>query len=393
MIYRFGPFELDAADCTLRRDGAPVPVEPQVFDLLHLLVAEAGHLVGRDRLIERVWQGRIVSEATISSRIAAARRAVDDDGSRQAVIRTVPRRGVRFVAPVTHAETAPAPAARAAGQTIRMTRAPDGTAIAYAVTGTGPPLLRAGHFLTHLEHDRESPVWRPLIDRLSGSFTLVRYDQRSTGLSDPAPPALTLDALADDLEAVADAAGLDRFPVFAASQGVPVAIAFAVRRPERVSRLVLYGGYAQGRLARGDAAEHDNAEAMLTMIRQGWGRAGGAFAAAFATVYMPDAERADLRHMARMQLASATPENAVALRIAIDRFDVGALLPRVTAPTLVVHCDEDAVHPLCQARRLAAGIPGAELRVLSGRNHVPLPRDPAWAALMLAVEDFAALRE
>ncbi|NBC96403.1 MAG: hypothetical protein GVY27_08625 [Deinococcus-Thermus bacterium] len=190
MRYRFGPFELDLDAHRLRRDGADVPLEPQVFDLLVLLVRRAGDLVHRDAIVATVWGGRAVSEATISSRIAVLRRALGDDGRRQAIVQTVPRRGLRFVAPVEAVDTtetggrvAPAgPAGRsgpdAAAQTVRMARSFDGTRIAWATTGAGPPLLRAGHFLTHLEHDWQSPIWRPLLDRLGRSFALTRYDQR-----------------------------------------------------------------------------------------------------------------------------------------------------------------------------------------------------------------------
>ena len=390
MIFRFEGFELDRQQCTLRRGGEAVPMEPQVFDLLALFVEHAGRLVSRDEMVAAVWGGRIVSEAAISSRIAAVRKALGDDGKRQAMLVTVPRRGFRFVAGVDRQRHPPVHVrqGRRGAQSIRVARSRDGTRIAYATSGSGPPLLRSGHFLTHLELDWESPIWRPLLDRLGQSFTVTRYDQRSTGLSDPDPPSLDIERLTDDLEAVADAAGLDRFPIFAASQGVPVAITFAARHPERVSGLVLYGGYAQGRSVRGSEDERRTAEAILTIIRNGWGRAGGAFAAAFATTYMPDASKEQLDHMAKMQLASATAENAAALRDAIDRFDVTDLLGSVEAPTLILHVSEDAVHPVSQARLLAAGIPGARLHVIAGRNHVPVPHDLAWNEILSTTADF-----
>ncbi|HEV7255915.1 MAG TPA: alpha/beta fold hydrolase [Mesorhizobium sp.] len=390
MLFKFGQCELDLRRHVFSRDGLSVPLEPQVFDLLALFLRHAGELVDRDRMMEEVWRGRIVSEATISSRINAVRHAIGDDGTAQAMLQTVPRRGFRFVVPVTAvlSEDAPMPLARPSDtQVIRVATSRDGTRIAHATTGRGPPLLRAGHWLTHLELDWTSPIWRPLLDRLGQSFSLTRYDQRCTGLSE-AGADLSLEALADDLEAVADAAGLDRFPIFAASQGVPVAIAFAVRCPERVTGLVLYGGYAQGRTVRGTDADRRNAEAALTLIQQGWGRSGSAFAAAFAMIYLPDSSKEELQSMVDMQLASATPESVVAMRMAIDAYDVTPLLAHVTAPTLVVHAREDSVQPLGQARLLAAGIKRAQLHVLESRNHVPLPRDPAWTEIMQAVEQF-----
>jgi DNA-binding winged helix-turn-helix (wHTH) protein len=393
MIYRFGECELDLDRHLFLRDGVEVPLEPQVFDLLALFVTTRGKLLDRDRLMETIWGGRIVSEAAVSSRINSVRKAIGDDGRTQSMLQTVPRRGFRFVAEVREEgrSTAPAPPSAASDeQVIRMSLSRDGTRIAYATTGQGPPLLRAGHFLTHLEFDWDSPVWRPLLDRLGAAFSVTRYDQRSTGLSAPSVPSLCLDRLVEDLEAVADAAGLDRFPIFAASQGVPVAIAFSARNPDRVSCMSLYGGYAQGRAHRDGEEHRQNAEAIMTIIRQGWGRAGTAFARALSSLYMPDATSAQLAHMTRMQLASASAENAVALRCAIDDFDVSDLLAKVQCPTLILHVNEDAVHPVEQAGVLAAGIPGAELHIMTGANHVPLPQDPSWAELCDRTETFLA---
>jgi DNA-binding winged helix-turn-helix (wHTH) protein/alpha-beta hydrolase superfamily lysophospholipase len=390
MVFKFGQCELDLRRHTFIRNGQPVPLEPQVFDLLALFLHHPGELVDRDKMMAEVWNGRIVSEATVSSRINAVRHAIGDDGTAQAMLQTVPRRGFRFVVPVTTAsgeETHSPPLKPSDSQVIRVATSRDGTRIAHATTGQGPPLLRPGHWLTHLELDWASPIWRPMLDRLGQNFSLTRYDQRCAGLSEVGTD-LSLDAFVEDLEVVADAAGLDRFPIFAASQGVPVAIAFAARHPERVTGLVLYGGYAQGRTVRGTEAERQNAEAALTLIRQGWGRSGSAFAAAFATLYLPDGSKEELQNMVEMQLASATTENVVAMRVAIDAYDVTPLLSQVRAPTLVLHAREDSVQPLAQARLLAAGIKGAQLHVLESRNHVPLPRDPAWTEIMQAVERF-----
>jgi pimeloyl-ACP methyl ester carboxylesterase/DNA-binding winged helix-turn-helix (wHTH) protein len=407
MIYRFGACELDVTRHVLHVGGAERPVEPQVFDLLHLLASRPGALVSRDALVEKVWRGRIVSEAAIDARITAARRAVGDDGRAQAIIRTVPRRGIRLVCPVSVEAAEDAveaddgaearPARGGAGQRVRVARSTDGRLVAFATTGTGPPLLRAGHWLTHLELDWTSPVWRPLLDALGESFSVTRFDQRGTGLSeregegggDRAPMRFDLEAMADDLEAVANAAGLDRFPIFAASQGVPVAISFAARRPDRVTALLLYGGFALGRLAR-SGADRAEGEAFATLIETSWGRPGSAFVSAFATMFMPEATREQIDSFTRMQLASASPATAVRLRRAIDGFDVRPLLGRVRAPTLVVHARNDAVQPLDQARLLAAGIPGAELLVLESNNHAPLPQDPTWPGLLAAVREHCA---
>jgi pimeloyl-ACP methyl ester carboxylesterase len=401
MKYRFGQCELDIDRHELRVGGDPRAIEPQVFDLLRHMAENSGRLISRDELIEAVWGGRIVSDAAISSRINAARRAVGDDGSRQAVIKTVPRRGFRFLAAV---ETLEAGANAAAGgtagppeaagrvpqahQKVRFCQSPDATRIAHATTGSGPPLVRAGHWLTHLEHDWHSPVWRPVLDEFGRNFAVTRYDQRGNGLSDWSVEKFELGLFVDDLEAVVNAAGLDRFTLYGTSQGAPVAIAYAVRHPDRVHRLVLQGGYVRGRLLR-SATEREDAQALLTLMRHGWGKQGSPFIKAFTAMFIPDATLEQTQSVVDLQNKSTSPENAVRLRTAFDQIDVSDLLGEVTTPTLVIHSNNDAIHPLDQGRDLAAGITGAEFVLLESANHIILPQEPAWARLFEAIREFS----
>ncbi len=387
MIYRFAECVLDTARQELRRDGAPVPVEPQVFHLLSVLAAAGGDVVSKEELVGQVWKGLNVSDATISARINAARRSVGDDGSAQRVIRTLPKRGFQMAVAVEEEGTAPAcdtPAAPA----IRFAAAPDGERIAFTRHGQGPSLMRVGHWLSHLELDWESPVWQPLVARLGAHFTLYRYDLRGTGLSTRDAENLTLDAFAGDLLAVADAAGLERFPIFAASQAVPVAIRFAARHPDRVSRMVLYGGYAVGRVFRAPSPGEVDEDTVLGLIRAGWGRQDSAFMKAFTALFMPDATPEQVRNFVRIQSASISAENAARLRQAVDRFVVEEDLAQVRAPVLVVHARNDAIHPLSQGQLLAARLPDADFIMLDSRNHAPLPQDPGWGRLVDAVISF-----
>lgn len=245
-----------------------------------------------------------------------------------------------------------------------------------------------GTWLTHLDHDRTSPIWQPFLDRIEACFALTRYDQRGCGLSDRNLGEASLSRFVDDLEAVADAAGLGRFSLYGASQGVPIAIAFACRRPERVDRLVLHGGYRRGRLVRASEAERAQGEAIQTLIRHGWGARGSAFLTSFAASFIPGGTRAQLDSLAELQRLSATPGIAAALRAAVDRFDVADLLGRIRCPTLVVHATEDGVQPFDQGRKLAAAIPGAAFLALDSANHVILPQEPAWDGLFAALERF-----
>lgn len=401
MRYAFLDCEIDTETHELRSAGVLRRVEPQVFDLLRLLVENPNRLITRDELIDNIWSGRIVSEATISSRINAARKVLGDDGTRQAVIKTVPRRGIRFIAPV-RSEAEPQAAATmnidgterpdqgpAASfeqfQRVRFCRAPDGVHIAFATFGSGPQVVRVGHWLSHLEHDWHSPIWRPFLSELGKSFTVIRYDQRGNGLSDRNVDDFSLEAFVADLESVIDAAGLDRFAIYASSQGVPVALEYAARRPARVNCLALHGGFVRGRLLRSQA-DREQGEAYLALMRHGWGAEGSQFLQAFGSIYAPDGTPEQLRSFVDLQRITATAETAERLREAFDRFDVTDRLSAIKVPTLVLHGRNDGVHPLQQSLEMAAALPQAELVVLETRNHVMVRQDPAWP------EFFAALR-
>jgi pimeloyl-ACP methyl ester carboxylesterase/DNA-binding winged helix-turn-helix (wHTH) protein len=399
MRYRFGPFLLVPETRELLAGGTARPIEPQVFDLLHLLVRQRERVVSTDELMAAVWNGRIVSESAVSARISAARSAIDDDGKRQHWIRTVPKRGFRFVGPVEPVPpggtASPGGAASAAGvpvasdrQRVAFCRSADRTRIAYASSGSGYPLVRAGHWLTHLEHDWHSPIWRPFLDRLNRRFRVVRYDQRGNGLSQWDVADFSLDRFVEDLEAVAQACEAERFALFGTSQGAPIAIAYACRHPDRVSHLILQGGYERGRLLRISEGDREQAQAILTLMRNGWGKANSPFIDAFATMFIPDGSREQRDSLVDLQRRTTSPANAVAIRAAVDSFDVSGLLDKVGMPTLVIHARDDGVQPLDQGYRLAAGIAKAEFLMLESRNHVILPEEKAWPVLFEALERF-----
>lgn len=397
MLYRFGDCELDTVAHRLWVGGEERAVEPRVFDMLVLLVSRAGELVSQDDMIAALWEGRAISESAISACISTARSAIGDDGKRQELIRTVPRRGFRFAAPVETLDHSPDETARTSSgarpdvaplrQHVRFCTSGDGTRIAFATTGSGPPLVRAGHWLTHLEHDRQSPLWNPMLTELETRFSLTRYDQRGNGLSDWDAEDLDLDRFVDDLEAVVDAAGLDRFAIYGTSQGAPIAIGFAARHPGRVSRLVLHGGYIRGRLVR-DLADREAGEAIIALIRHGWGQPGSAFLTAFSSMFLPGGTREQIDSLAELQAVTTSAENAARLRAAIDAFDVREAAARLDLPTLVIHARDDGVHPLSEGRNLASAISGAEFVMLESRNHVILPGDPAWPVLLDELTEF-----
>lgn len=393
MIYSFAECVLDTDRYALLRNDEEVHVEPQVFDILRLFVENAGTLVTVEQLITSVWNGRSISDAAISSRINAARTAVGDNGSAQRVIKTIPRRGFKLVASVRRPGEALTTHQLGQTQTVRYASSQDGTHIAYAVTGQGPKILRTGHFLTHLEHDWTNAVWRPYLDRLGAEYSVVRYDQRGTGLSIGNPDDLSIEAQSNDLLAVADAASMERFPLIATSQGVPTAIHFAAHHPERVSRMVLYGGFAQGRSKRDDGYSVDEAKALLTMIRAGWGSPGSAFMAAFNSLFCPTATPEELNSLAKIQLESATLEMAARVRTAIDTIDITDVISKVKVPTLVIHARHETLNPISQGRLIASRIPNAEFMEVDSPNHIILPSHPTFNEILTAKLAFIARPE
>jgi pimeloyl-ACP methyl ester carboxylesterase/class 3 adenylate cyclase len=272
-------------------------------------------------------------------------------------------------------------------QMIGFCRSVDGVRIAYAVAGNGPPLVRPATWLTHLQHDWVSPLWRPMLTALATNYTLVRYDERGCGLSERHVDRFDVDAWVDDLEAVVDALGLERFPLFGQSQGAAVAIAYAARHPERVSRMVLYGGFLRG-AARNPRIDASALTALQTLTRAGWGGTNPAFRRIFATLMVPQADVDELRWFDELQSSSTTPDNAVRLLDAFLTLDVRDAASRLEVPTLVLHATDDAMVPLKESTLIASMIPGARFVPLDSANHVLLPREPAFAHLLAEIDAF-----
>ena len=273
-------------------------------------------------------------------------------------------------------------------QEIRFCTAPDGTRIAYGTAGQGPPLVKTANWLNHLEFDWQSPVWRHLLHALARHHQLVRYDERGNGLSDWSTPDLSFDSFLHDLETVIDAAGLDRFPLFGISQGCAVSIAYAVRHPERVTRLILAGGYARGWRRRGSPGEIARREALQTLTLQGWGQESPAYRQIFTSLYLPDATPEQANWWNELQRITASPQNAYRLTEAFSNIDVRDLLGQVKVPTLVLHSRGDAVVPFDCGRELAGGIRGARFVPLESRNHIILEHEPAWVRFLAEISGF-----
>jgi pimeloyl-ACP methyl ester carboxylesterase/DNA-binding winged helix-turn-helix (wHTH) protein len=386
MRYEFSDCVLDAAQHVLMRGGVAVPVEPQVFDLLLLLVRNPDRLISRDEMIEVVWNGRIVSESAISARIAAARKAVGDNGKAQAIIRTVARRGLQMVGTVhSDAPITPAASPDISAPRIRYVQNEDGKSIAFSVIGSGTPVLRMSHMLTHIEAEWRLPTERAFFETIAAHHRVLRFDPVGFGLSDHDLLEMDYTRVARDIDRVADAAGFDRFAILSESGGCVPAITYAALYPDRVSKLITVGGYAEGRVVRADA---QTTEPLRALIDAGWDTPDSPFTTSMLMSYFPEGPIEVIRNYAQMMQQAAPKQNVLRLRDATNSASLMALLPKVRCPTLVIHGRGDAVHPLSEARKLAAGIPGAELAVLETANHMPMQGNAVWDHYMATILEF-----
>lgn len=276
-----------------------------------------------------------------------------------------------------------------AEQQIRFCTSADGVSIAYATIGNGPALVKAANWLSHLEYDWNSPVWRHWITELSRHHTFIRYDERGCGLSDWDVEEFSLDAWVRDLEAVVDAAKLDRFSLLGISQGGPIAIAYAARHPEKVTQLILYGSYAAGLKQRELSQKAlDEAEVFLQLIKLGWGKEHVAFRQVFTSLFIPEATAEQASWFNELQRVSSSPENAARLLNAFHDLDVRDLATTLKVPTLVLHAKGDLRIPFDEGRRLAALIPDSRLVPLYGRNHILMKTESAWQRFLSEVRGF-----
>jgi pimeloyl-ACP methyl ester carboxylesterase/DNA-binding winged helix-turn-helix (wHTH) protein len=400
-VWRFADFVLDTQRYELRSGGDLIRVEPQVFDVLTQLVSNAHRFVSKEELFDSVWGGRFVTEAALTSRIKAARRALGDDGESQRFIRTVRGRGYQFVGTLAADEPSAPPPQEAPAmpdepppprQHIAFCKAADGVRLAYAVAGEGPPLVRAANWMTHLGYDIESPVWKHWVRDLSDHRQFIRYDERGCGLSDWDATDFTFDDWVTDLESVVEALGLERFPLLGVSQGGAVAVAYAARHPERVSRLVLCSAYAQGRRVRAAGDDEKRAAALdLELARVGWGRDDPAFRQVFAAQFIPDGTRADWAAFDQLQRRTTSPENAVRFLEEFGRIDVRDLAREVSCPTLIMHSRDDHRVPLRFGEELASLIPDSRLVALSSNNHLLTATEPAWQVFRAEIDEFLAV--
>jgi class 3 adenylate cyclase/pimeloyl-ACP methyl ester carboxylesterase len=275
-------------------------------------------------------------------------------------------------------------------QRVQFTTSADGTHIAWASVGEGLPILKAPHWLNHIEYEWGSPVWGAFLTEIARNYRLIRFDQRGNGLSDWEPPRIDHDSMLEDMEEVADAAGLNRFVIFGMSQGASTAVRYAVKHPDRVSALVIFGGYMRGRLNRGNADDEKYVEAGLMMMREGWGSPSPVYRNFFTSNFVPDASREVSESWDELQRVSVNAENAIKIWDMNNRIDTVEVAKQVRVPTLVLHTSGDRVVPVSEGRLTARLIPGANFAELPGNDHVALEGHPCFDMFFDEVRAFLA---
>jgi pimeloyl-ACP methyl ester carboxylesterase/DNA-binding winged helix-turn-helix (wHTH) protein len=389
--YFFSNYFLDVDERRLLRDNEELRLRGKLFDTLRVLVENAGKLVRKDAFMESVWPDSVVQDNNLDYCISQLRKLFHPEK----YIETVPRHGYRFVAPV-RIESASSRAVPAGGQPItplprqdvRFSVTEDGVRLAWASTGDGPPLVKASNWLTHLDFEWGSPIWQHWWTELSKHHRLIRYDERGNGMSQRDVPHVSFDTWVRDLETVVDAAGLDRFSLLGISRGGAIAIAYTVKHPERVNKLVLYGAFPMGLYHYGSPEELEARRALISLTRLGWGLHDAAFCRMFTNRFMPNSTPVHENWFDDLQRVSTSAENAARLMDVDSGIDVRELLRQVQVPTLVLHCDRDKVVSPEHGRQLAAEIPNAQYASIPSANHLLLAEEPAWEILLQEFSGF-----
>ena len=390
MVFRFGPFQLDVAERRLQRDGEAVPLRAKVFDTLCILVENHGRLVRKDDLIHRLWPDSIVEDNNLDHNISRLRHALHD-GDGHKWIETIPRQGYRFSGDVQQLPAAMSmplpPADDPPEQDIQFFTTSDGVRLAYTIGGSGPPLVRAIDWINHLDFEWKNRFRRRWFAEVMRHHTLLRYDQRGSGLSDWNIDDFSFERSLQDFEELIAATGFERFALLGSCQGGAIGTAYAARHPERVTKLILYGAFARGWPAPGSMIT-EKFNAMLTLIRLGWGGDNPAFRQLWTTLFRPDASLAETEWMNEFQRITSSPENAARMLAEFPKMNILDVLPKVCCPTLVIHSRNDAVVPAQEGSIMASRIRGARFVELPSRNHEVIPGEPAWQNFVDEISNF-----
>ncbi len=370
-------------------------LSPKATEVLEYMIFRAGMVLSREEILQAVWRGLFVNPDLVREYIFEIRKSLGDDAKNPSYIETVGRRGFRLIGPVSvqHGEDQASYSALSPAQPnplplVKYCRSKDGTSIAHTVSGEGYPMLISGSWMTHLEQDWQNPAYGDYIRHLSDKFTVIRYDQRGNGLSQWADVDISFERMVDDMEVVIDAYDFNKVAILGLSQGASVSLAYALRHPERISHLVLSGGYSRGRKHRGNEAEIEESEALVNLIRNSWGNENPAIRQILTTMFMPDATKAEMQWFNEFQKLCGPAENIAQFRALFDDIDVSNLLTEISLPTLVLHSDRDAVAPLSEGKILASQIPDASFVQLDSPNHLLFSSEPDFERMIASIDSF-----
>jgi pimeloyl-ACP methyl ester carboxylesterase/DNA-binding CsgD family transcriptional regulator len=278
----------------------------------------------------------------------------------------------------------------AVNQSIRFCTTMDGLKIAYAISGEGPPLVMSATWLTHLEHQWRSLAWRPWLDAFTSDHKVLRHDSRGCGLSDRNIGDLSFETWVRDLECVIEAANFRRFALVGTCWGGPIAIEYAARHPEKVSRLVLYGTYARGTQRRGSPNAGERGRVLLDLTRLGWAQEDHAFLELWASRFQPEGTWDHRQSWCEQMRYATSPETAIRLFEIAGNTDVRNSARKIKCPVLIVHPERDVCVPIGEGQLLAGLIPDSRFVQLDTKNHMPLADEHAWEHLVAEVRAFLA---
>jgi len=408
-VYEFGAFTIDASERLLFDGTATIQLAPKAFDTLVLLVENCGHVLSKEEIMDRVWEGSFVEENNLAQNISILRKALGEGTQGAKFIETVSKRGYRFIAPVRRGSVEPeemdstsiertvaritieetidlddeAPSRRALGYGQIAPALPavkpetryvqNGEVnIAYQVIGEGDvDVVFVMGWVSHLEYFWEEPHFAAFLNRLASFSRLILFDKRGTGLSDRVPLSElpTLEQRMEDVHAVMDAVGSERAVLIGVSEGGPMCSLFAATYPEKTTALVMIGTYAK-RIRDEDypwAPTPEQRDAFFELMKRDWGGPVGIEERA-PSLANDEAFRTWWSAYLRM---GASPGAAVALTKMNAEIDVRNVLPSIRVPSLVIHREGDMCLKVEEGRFVASQIPGCKYVELGGIDHLP----------------------
>lgn len=383
---RLNPFELLA-------NGQPVPLRNNSLSVLEVLASKPFQVVSREELIDRIWPQSVMADESLSQCVRDIRRAINDKNRR--IVQTVYKRGYRLnpagadvVVPpkIEYGDAVPYRDFPDFKQTTGYIRAPNGAGIAYASSGSGPAVVRAPHWLSHLDWDWKCGISGPRIQRFSENLEFVRFDSRGTGRSDRNIDPGTVDDWCEDMHSVVTATRHSRFAIMGVSAGGLTCIRYALMYPKLVTCIVLIGGYSRGPLNRGTSLEQ--VAALSKLIEGGWGSDNDSIRQIMTTQLWPNATRDQLASFNHLQQVSSDGLTAAKMLLNVAHIDLVDSLDKISQPTLIVHSRNDFRLPLVEAELMAEKIPNAKLCVLESDNHTPLSHEPEFDRMIGLVSDF-----